>query len=245
MKIHGDWVQLSRSSMAKSKKSKRARSKSAYGYRKKSKGVVSSYNAKNTPQRMLSVPAPAQLTYSDHYTLNPGVAGAASTNVFRLQSIFDPDLTGVGHQPPGHDELANLYERYQVWKVDFKVSFVSADVTLGILVGYSIGDTTTVSVDHDVYLENGQCDWGFLGPSGSNVRTFTGSVKPCDVHGVSYLQYMANDDEYGAPFGSNPNEGSYFKIFAAGVGNDTGPAVCQVQFIYHTKLMGGKLTAKS
>lgn len=33
---------------------------------------------------------------------------------FRANSIYDPDYTGVGHQPMGHDTLELLYGRYTV-----------------------------------------------------------------------------------------------------------------------------------
>ena len=62
-------------------------------------------------------PAKAHYTlrYSDQITLNPG-AGANATYNFRANSIFDPDYSGVGHQPYGHDNLQNIYDGYVVDK---------------------------------------------------------------------------------------------------------------------------------
>lgn len=41
-------------------------------------------------------------------------ASAAANRVFRGNSVFDPDLTGAGHQPVGYDQWAQFYDKYQV-----------------------------------------------------------------------------------------------------------------------------------
>ncbi len=58
---------------------------------------------------------PAKLTYTDTTTLSSGVSGSCgSIKIFSLNSLFDPDQGGVGHQPYGYDQLATLYSRYKV-----------------------------------------------------------------------------------------------------------------------------------
>lgn len=41
--------------------------------------------------------------------------------VWNLNSLFDPNYTGTGHQPRGFDQLAALYERYRVYAVRYNV----------------------------------------------------------------------------------------------------------------------------
>ena len=53
-----------------------------------------------------------KLKYSESYAF-PGVA-SLETFELRGNSINDPNLTGSGHQPLGHTELASLYNKYRV-----------------------------------------------------------------------------------------------------------------------------------
>jgi len=42
--------------------------------------------------------------------LNPAI-GAAAGYVFNLNSLHDPNTSGVGHQPTGFDQLIAIYEQ--------------------------------------------------------------------------------------------------------------------------------------
>lgn len=45
--------------------------------------------------------------------LNP-TAGGMDQYVFRANSVYDPDFTGLGHQPCGFDEWSSIYASYTV-----------------------------------------------------------------------------------------------------------------------------------
>jgi len=64
------------------------------------------------------------LVYSQAITLTAGSVGLFGTEqVFRLNSLYDPDFTGTGHQPYGFDQLLALYNYYKVSAVDIKLTF--------------------------------------------------------------------------------------------------------------------------
>jgi len=53
------------------------------------------------------------LRYVAYYRINPGVLTGTDT-IFSLNSIFDPDVSGAGHQPREFDTWATLYAKYRV-----------------------------------------------------------------------------------------------------------------------------------
>jgi hypothetical protein len=183
------------------------------------------------------------MRYSGRYTLNPGVLGAAVEQVMRLSSIHDPDYTGVGHQPLGHDQLSPLFERYQVISVEYEVSFINASTTDVQRVGVRASDVFTGAVNPDQLIENGNVQWSFISPvtGGPCKERFTGVIKLHEVHGITASQYLSNDD-YGAAFGANPVEEGYLHLFADGVGSDSGNVQVGVVLNYKVRLMGSKLT---
>lgn len=210
----------------------------------KKKKMFNKNTSKNMAKRITGPNLPVSLHYSTRVALNPSVGGLLAGYQFRLGSIHDPDFTGVGHQPVGHDQLAALYERYQVWKVDYHIEFANRSTTENQCVGYRCSDVADISTDRDVNIENGNSEWSLVGYNGNGKKTFIGSVYIHNIHGVTYKQYMANDD-YGAVFGNNPGEDAFLTIFADGMGDDTDPVDAVVELVYHCKLMGSKLTALS
>lgn len=214
-------------------------------YKKAKKNVIQNVSLKSITRRPLSNNISTTLHYFDTFQLNPGAIGATATQVFRLSSIHDPDLTGVGHQPLGHDQLSQLFERYQVYKVDYHIHFLSRDTSINI-VGYRISDSPNTSIDDRQVIENGDVEWSGLSPQGGScdAKVMTGSVWLNDVHGITYRQYMANDD-YGATFGSNPSEEGFLHVWCDGVDGDTTGCSAFVHLQFHVKLMGSTLTSIS
>jgi len=63
------------------------------------------------------------LTYtSEQKTVGGAIGGVVGiVHEYALNGLYDPDLSGVGHQPMGFDQLSAMWKRYRVWKVDFKI----------------------------------------------------------------------------------------------------------------------------
>ena len=67
-----------------------------------------------------------KMCYSDIATFT----GLVSVDkVYRLNSLFDPDLTGTGHQPRYYDEMSNLYSAYRVLSCKVRVRPLSNSQT--------------------------------------------------------------------------------------------------------------------
>lgn len=59
--------------------------------------------------------------YCDNIQLPAAAVGTKSLYQFRCNSLYDPDYTGVGHQPMYFDEMAAKYFKYQVVKASIRV----------------------------------------------------------------------------------------------------------------------------
>jgi len=179
------------------------------------------------------------MTYSTRVALNSGVLGVAASHVFDLSSVYDPDVTGTGHQPLGHDQIAVFFERYQVISIDYQIVFFNRSTANPARVGIRASDSASTDTDPDVLIENGNSQWTLLSlaTGGQAVQTFSGSIQVHEVHGVTKSQYLANDD-YGATFGSNPSERAFLHVYSDGLGNDTDPVDVAVKLVYHTRCMG-------
>ena len=179
------------------------------------------------------------MAYSTRRTIDPGALGSAANTVFDLSSVQDPDYTGVGHQPVGHDQLSTFFERYQVISVDYQIVFFNSSEVNFQRVGIRAVDVPVTDTDPDVLVENGNSQWTLLSPyNGSqSIATFSGSIELNEVHGITKAQYLANDD-YGASFGSNPSERAFLHLWADGLGTDTAAVGVAVKLVYHTRCMG-------
>lgn len=61
------------------------------------------------------------LNYVDTKTVAPSTGMA--NHVFNLANIYDPDVTGIGHQPAFHDQWASYYNKYRVIGARYTVTF--------------------------------------------------------------------------------------------------------------------------
>jgi hypothetical protein len=69
------------------------------------------------------------LKYNDTFQWALPAYGANGSQIFRLNSLFDPDYTFTGHQPYFRDQLATLYGTYKVLKCAIDVRVFFSDVT--------------------------------------------------------------------------------------------------------------------
>lgn len=64
------------------------------------------------------------MRYVDFAVLpSAATAGELSSYIFTINNLYDPNLTGIGHQPYGYDEISIRYNRYTVHEVTATVTF--------------------------------------------------------------------------------------------------------------------------
>lgn len=173
------------------------------------------------------------LRYVDVTSINPGAATAAS-HVYSANSIYDPDVTGAGAQPLGHDQWNAFYSSYTVIGARMKATvFAYAASATGQAMGcITLEDNTTLITDVTQLLEQTNSkEIKPIGWAGSGATILTQTFSIHDFFGVKNSADVK--DDFGAAFGANPIERAYFTLSLAPVGADPGafPVVVEIEYI--------------
>lgn len=150
-------------------------------------------------------PVPNNAMVTMRYTDNFSSTGAAMDYIFNLNSIFDPNRTGTGHQPLGRDQWVVFYQRYRVMTVRYTVLAVqdgSVNVVphrVTILADNQAGGYTDALNAAEQHLAKTQSLTAYQS------RSFTGLIKLWELTGIDKKAYTA-DDRYAAIYSSDPTE---------------------------------------
>lgn len=169
----------------------------------------SPYNtSRNSYSRTLSYPVsiPRETRVGFQYVeffSNTSTAGLNLDQVMNLNSLFDPNRTGVGHQPQGFDQWATFYNRYLVESCDVEVIWTNAPVG-GATVSIIGSNDATAITDPSVIMESPYAISKGLSAGGASV-----SIKKhfdlAAITGVSKTTYRSRDS-FQSQFASSPSE---------------------------------------
>lgn len=182
------------------------------------------------------------LKYSDTFAIS-SAAGVQTAYTFNLNSIFDPNSTGGGHQPYGRDQLATLYNYYQVYRCSWRISVLNTTST-------AAGSTNTMAlvcvVPHDgtsvpTYpgaLEMPRAVTKYIpnNDESANCTVFKGTVHLADIAGISKEQFYSEPEIYGAPMTASPAEINNLNILQSNPDGNTIRCEYFIQLTYHCKV---------
>lgn len=191
-----------------------------------------------------------RLHYSSEITLNP-TTGAMVPYVYRANSLFDPDYTGVGHQPYGFDQLMTWFDHYTVIGSKITVTVFNNGTTHNTpgYVTVLLSDSGTAagsysSIEH--MMEGKQRGNVVCGGLGNPAPTFKYAHKKFSAKKFFHKKALVGASQYRGDASNNPTEGAYFEVVAASmVGNDPGPITCLVNIEYIAVFTEPKLVAQS
>lgn len=144
---------------------------------------------------------------------------------FNLNSLYDPNRTGIGHQPYGYDTLATMYNRYRVISCGWRVTGPRTDLPRQIASMPSNDPGITYTTFSEI-KENPRAKY-VLGMPGAPAPILKGKAYIPSIVGRTKAQYMA-DDRYQAAVTGSPQEEVILYLLAA-LANDNPDANATLQ----------------
>jgi hypothetical protein len=150
------------------------------------------------PDKMLT-----KLRYVDTYLLSIS-SGSIAKQVMYVNSVFDPDNSGTGHQPLYRDTYAGIYDQYAVVSAKCKVKFMNLSSGDSLICGMVIDDDASTSTTANTLCEQNHGQHTILPPiSGSlSSHTFTFDWDCKKILGIDPFA----SETYKTPVASNPTE---------------------------------------
>lgn len=187
------------------------------------------------------------LTYCDQVNLSTATSTplTGSALVYRLGSIFDPDASNVGtnHQPYYYDQISGIYSWYQVLEFGWNITFFNAttNTCFGAVQVTQSGDSSYPIATKQMY-QLAERPGGWVSPItvyGNRQCSCVGNVKLWEVEGLTYQQYIAEED-FQAAIAASPTLSGNLSI---AVGDLASPGsasnvLVSVKLIYKVRVYG-------
>lgn len=182
--------------------------------------------------------SPSQIVtmkYVDTISINPPT-GLAASHIFSANGIFDPDITGTGHQPLGRDEWEKFYDHYTVIGAKCTAQFFSDSTSPpsgNAMVGVLLKSNTTSIPSLSTIMEQSNTAPKMLSTvSGIGIQKVVKGFSAKRFFGLQSIK--DNRGLVGASFASNPSEQAYFHVYItpSGGSDDVIPTSVIVQIEY-------------
>lgn len=198
----------------------------------KRKNIKRKGGKRRAPRRKLALsatrslnPLPSKyickLKYVQPFDIDP----VTQQHNFNLNSLFDPDRTGLGHQPYGFDQLSTLYEKYRVISASWVINGINTgDSQRAVRIAACPHNDNFTFPDMNLAMESPRTKYIIQGAQGSDLKTLKGWVNMNSVVGRTKPQYMA-DDKYGSSFTASPSELVILTVMGSDLDNSGSVAI--------------------
>lgn len=197
------------------RKPNRVRRKRVYRKRK----TISSFNKAPMPNKFAS-----KLRYVELSVISPGVAGIAGVRVMSANGLYDPSITGVGHQPRGFDQLMTMYDHFVVVGSRITVTFSTIYATAypAMICGINLKDSATVYTDPNDYQEGRNLVTRTIkGTSTSSETSICTISKSFSCKKFLGRSHPLSDPQLKGDVGNNPAEQAYYHVWSAPLDGST------------------------
>lgn len=193
------------------------------------------------PQRSI-----VKMKYAEAIPVTWSTGTSASVYRFNLNSIYDPNRTGAGHQPYGHDTFLALYNRYRVIGCSWKIFTTGYTGAIQVAAQPANEELFTTGTTVSEVRENPRSKYVVQLP-GAPSKLLGGYTSIPSLVGRTKAQYMA-DDRYQAVFGASPNELSILNVLAGYMDDSvtaSGQAILNIELEYTVECFDVKHLAQS
>lgn len=187
----------------------------------------------------------AYLRYCDVIEI-PSNNGVLAGHIFRANSIYDPDETGIGHQPMGFDQWTGLFRHYCVVgaKISIQVKNNSGSISSEqpSTVGVYLSDNNSVeytTANGFIEAKRGQ----FRNIQYHKQARMTTNFSAKKFFNITDIK--DNETRLGASITTNPSEMAYFVIWNQADGTGTTNIAFRVVIDYIVDFMEPKTISQS
>lgn len=171
------------------------------------------------------------LKYTDRATLSGGLGGiVGGTFQLGLNCLFDPNLSGIGHQPMGYDQLTPIWQRWRVHKVEVKIRTLASTgnvFTAAMVTGSQIASPLLSGAIYTELNERRGCATTIVRDEQDSIIYATFDI--AQVEGKSIM-----DDNYSGGAGGNPGNRPKLTIGIGEIGGgDVSSAEIVVEMVFH------------
>lgn len=192
-----------------------------------------------------------EFKYVAPVSLDPA-AGVISFHTFIANGMFDPDYSGIGHQPLGYDQwLPTFFNHYCVVKSKCTFQAWAPDTTVNantLVMGINLVDDTTTLAGHTVtsMMERPRCTYKLI--TNSNSGTATQMVnKTFNAQQFFSRKDVIGSDQLRGSSAGNPQETAVYQcwIGAADVGSNPSTVKGIVTITYTARLLEPRIVNQS
>jgi len=158
-----------------------------------------------------------KLMYHEEELAFTSTSGVPSGYVFSANGLFDPNITGTGHQPVGFDQLMQYYEQYTVVASKATVDLLNSNTTAISRCVLYLSPDAAILTDPNRVIENGLCVTKVAYP---NVTWNSVAQLNLDCNIAEYfgrtntLRELLNDTSLFGTAAANPIEQVYYVMSA-------------------------------
>jgi len=135
----------------------------------------------------------------------------AAYNIFNGNNLFDPDRTGVGHQPRGFDQYATQYRNYCVYASRIKITTFNGEAgsnLITVITPAKPAAATPIDATVDLAIERRESKWTST-VFGGRPTVLSNYATTAAMHGESKKTIAINPDFSAPTSGAPPNQWSW------------------------------------